>query len=73
MENLKPVETGLSATDESKYPPFILIKLDPEDGSFSLSHSKILDNNFICDILYSALEQIEIKLSLEYDEGYTQH
>lgn len=73
MENLKQGETGLSAIDEARFPPFVLIKLDQSDGSFSLSHSKILDNDFICDILHAALEQMEMKLSQEDDEQYTQH
>lgn len=59
--------------DESKIPPFILIKLDTEDGSFVLSHSKILDNDFICSILESALEQMEYKTSLDSEERYTEH
>ena len=73
MENINTEITGSTVTNETALPPFVLITLDEEKGTATLSHSKILDNDYICDILRSALEQVEYKLSLEEDTPYTEH
>lgn len=70
MENTKPVVIGRNVIKDTKELPFIIITVD-DDGVCTLSHSKILDNDFICDILYYALENLELIVSEENDVIYS--
>lgn len=73
MENTKLVGIGQNAIDESALPIFVLITLNKETGIAELVHSKILDTAYICDILSSALDQMELKLSIEEEDKYIEH
>lgn len=84
MENTRKVRTGLSvidknddveenpSTDDTKLPPYVLITLNQE-GQAAIRYSRILDRYFICDILRSALDQMEYLASEEDEVIYTEH
>jgi hypothetical protein len=69
MENTKQETIGQNVIKDTKELPFIIITVD-DNGICTLSHSKILDNDFICDILYYALENLELIVSEENDQIY---